>query len=292
MHVQEAGTSIRGADTRVAREPAETVKDAATCHRPYPIRACPKRFVHLLVEDPDLARGLSSDDRRIVERAFRAPVVTIERALWNPPECDPATTFGLLVLDGLLGRRVLLGQAVATELLGAGDVLRPWDEPLGFHFIPPELNWRVFRTGRVAVIDERITSLIGARPELLVAFSSRLLRRVRSLAYLNAVSHLHTVEAKLHTLLWHLASTYGRVTPRGIRIPFRLTHEILGEIVGAQRPSITLAMSRLQEHGELGRDRTGWLLAGKPTAPAVSPSLPDYHHLAATDRGLTTPDHL
>ena len=226
-------------------------------------------LVHLLVEDPDLMRGRSSDDRRIAERAFRAPVVNIDRARWSPPECDPTATFGLIVLDGLLGRRVLIGRAVATELPGAGDSLRPWDEPSGFHFILPELSWRVFRTGRLAVIDERITSLIGARPQLLVAFSGRLLRRARTLAYLNAISHLPSVEQKLETLLWHVATTYGRV-PRGVRIPFRLTHEVSGEIVGARRPSIMLAISRLQERGELIQDCAGWLLAGEPAALATS----------------------
>jgi CRP/FNR family transcriptional regulator, cyclic AMP receptor protein len=282
MHLREAGISMRGTDARIAREPAGTVTpDAATSRQPHPLGTGPGLFVHLLVEDPDLIRGLSSDDRRIAERAFQAPVVNIDRARWSPPECDPTTTFGLIVLDGLLGRRVLIGRAVATELLGAGDILRPWDEPLGFHFIPPELNWRVFRTGRVAVIDERLTSLIGSRPQLLVAFSGRLLRRARSLAYLNAISHLHSVEEKLETLLWHLASTYGRVTPRGVRIPFRLTHEVLGEIVGARRPSITLAISRLHERGELTKDRAGWLLAGEPAALADPSSPSDRRRLAS-----------
>jgi CRP/FNR family transcriptional regulator, cyclic AMP receptor protein len=275
MEAHQAGVPVHLRSSRAA--PAGDTPERAVAHARTPSSRRPARPivtrsdppVSLLVEDPDLAQGLSSEDRRLAERLFRAPLVRIEAARWNPPELDPNKTFGLILLDALVGRRVVVGRAVATELLGPGDALRPWEEPLGFSFIPPELNWRVFRPGRAAVIDERATRLIGARPQLLVAFSGRLLRRARSLAYLNAISHLHLVEDKVRTLLWHLASTYGQVTPQGVRIPFRLTHEVLGEIVGAKRPSVTLAMTRLHEAGAVLRDGVGWLLTAE-ARPAVT----------------------
>jgi len=267
-------TASHGSAGAISAAPKTEVPETRTPTARRPARPTvrpPDPSVSLLIEDPDLAYGLSDDDRRLAERAFRAPLIRIDSARWKPPDCEPSNTFGLIVLDALLGRRVLVGRAVATELLGPGDVLRPWEEPLASHFIPPELNWRVFRPGRAAVIDERVTRLIGARPSLLVAFSGRLLRRARSLAYLNAISHLYSVEDKVRTLLWHLASTYGRVTPHGVRIPFRLTHEVLGEIVGAQRPSVTLALTHLDERGEVLRDGAGWLLTGGgPAAPESS----------------------
>ena len=212
-----------------------------------------------------LAQGLSEEDRRAATAALRARVISVSRPRWEPVGIDPATSYGLLLLDGLLGRRVRVGSAVATELLGVGDILRPWEEPDRWGMIPPELDWRVFRPTRLAVLDERITTLIGRRPQLVVNFSGRLLRRTRSVSYLMAVSHQMRVEDKLLATLWHLASTWGRVGPEGVRIPFRLTHEVLGEILGAQRPSVTTAMRRLEERGQVRRaPHGGYVLLDDP----------------------------
>jgi CRP/FNR family transcriptional regulator, cyclic AMP receptor protein len=221
----------------------------------------------ILDEDPELAQGLSPEDRSVASDLFRAEVIDVTRPRWQPPELEPTTTYGLLVLDGLMGRRVRVGSAVATELLGSGDILRPWDEPTLWDMIPPELDWRVFRPSRLAVLDERITALIGRRRELVVTFSGRLLRRARSIAYLTAISHLTRVESKLIATLWHIASSWGRVTPEGVSVPFRLTHEVLGEILGAQRPSVTIAMQRLQQREQVRRIQGGgYLLIGDPAA--------------------------
>jgi CRP/FNR family transcriptional regulator, cyclic AMP receptor protein len=226
----------------------------------------PRREVSfILLEDPELAQELSPEDRGVAAELFRAEVISVNRPRWQPPDYDPATTYGLLVLDGLMGRRVRVGNAVAMELLGSGDILRPWDEPTLWGMIPPELDWRVFRPTRLAVLDERITGLIGRRRELVIAFSGRLLRRARSVAYLMAISHLTRVEGRLIATLWHIASSWGRVTPQGVTVPFRLTHEVLGEILGAQRPSVTIAMQRLQQRRQVKRTRDGgYLLIGDP----------------------------
>jgi CRP/FNR family transcriptional regulator, cyclic AMP receptor protein len=220
----------------------------------------------ILAEDPELAQGLPPDQRRAATALFRAQVVSINRPRWQPPDYEPSITYGLLVLDGLMGRRVRVGKAVATELLGPGDILRPWDEPTLWGMIPPELDWRVFRPTRLAVLDERITALIGRRHELVISFSGRLLRRARSIAYLTAVSHLNRVEDRLIATLWHIASSWGRVGPEGVSVPFHLTHEVLGEILGAQRPSVTIALQKLQRRQQVTRARGGgYLLIGDPT---------------------------
>jgi CRP/FNR family transcriptional regulator, cyclic AMP receptor protein len=219
----------------------------------------------ILAEDPELGEGLPPQVRRTATEMLRARVIVVNRPRWQPPELDPRTTYGLLVLDGLIGRRIRVGRAVSTELLSAGDILRPWEEPCLWNLIPPEVDWRVFRPTRVAILDERITKLICARPELAIAFAGRLYRRVRHAEYIMAISHLPKVEHKLLATLWHLASNWGRVTPEGVYIPFRLTHEVLGEILGAKRPSVTTAMTQLQRRGEIAIGAGGgYLLKGNP----------------------------
>lgn len=70
--------------------------------------------------------------------------------------------------------------------------------------------------------------------------------------------------------LWHIASTCGKVTPDGVSIPFRITHEVLGEIVGAHRPSVTVAIQTLETRGKLIRAAgTGFILTG--AAPESDP---------------------
>jgi CRP/FNR family cyclic AMP-dependent transcriptional regulator len=237
----------------------------------------------ILDEDPDLGAGLTRQDLAAATRALVAPVIEASGPHWQPPTFDPATSYGLLILDGLLGRRLRTGSAVATELLSCGDILRPWEEPLllGSEF---SLEWRVFHPTRLAVLDSRVTTLIGRRPQLVVNFSSRLLRRARSIAYLMAVSHQTRVENRLLETLAFLANTWGRVTPRGVRIPFRITHEVLSEILGAQRPSVTTAFRKLTTQGLVIRDGDGTLIVRDsaamrgPAAPYASGSR------ASTDR--------
>lgn len=226
----------------------------------------------ILDEDPDLGAGLSDEDRLAAARVLVAPVLEVTGPRWQPPEYDPQIAFGLLVLDGLLGRRLRVGRAAATELLSCGDILRPWEEPLlgGLHQF--SLEWRVFHPTRLAVLDADITMLIGRRPQLVVNFSSRLLRRTRSAAYLMAISHQTRVDQRLMETLWHVANSWGRVTPRGIRIPFRITHEVLSEIIGAQRPSVTTALNRLVAQEMVIRERGGTLIVRDPRA--VSPQTP------------------
>jgi hypothetical protein len=70
-------------------------------------------------------------------------------------------------------------------------------------------------------------------------------------------------------MLWYLAASWGRVTPLGLKIPIPLTHQALGELAGAQRPSVTLAVAALCDRGLVSRmpdgtyvlcgDRPPWL---------------------------------
>jgi hypothetical protein len=66
-------------------------------------------------------------------------------------------------------------------------------------------------------------------------------------------------------LFWHLAERWGRVTGDGVIVPLALTHRILGQLVGARRPTVSTALSELAERGELVRRPDGsWLLRGDP----------------------------
>jgi CRP/FNR family cyclic AMP-dependent transcriptional regulator len=66
-------------------------------------------------------------------------------------------------------------------------------------------------------------------------------------------------------MMWYLADRWGKVTPDGVHLPLRLTHQTLGRLVGAQRPSVTTALKQLAAEGRLTREGDGtWMLHGDP----------------------------
>ena len=231
------------------------------------------RPVFLLREEPDLAEGLSPEERALATRLLRTPVLEAPRGPWIPPDMDPVHSYGLLILEGLLIRDVRLGRAASAEVLGPGDILRPWSEPLLYNLAPPVNRMLVLHPARFAVLDPTVTALLSRWPALNVALSERLLRRARCMAVLLTASHFNVVEDRIITVLEHLASLWGRVTPDGIVIPFRLTQEHLALVVGAQRPTVSVALGRLKAAGriERGADRCYVLKDPVRKQPDVSP---------------------
>jgi CRP-like cAMP-binding protein len=162
-------------------------------------------------------------------------------------------------------RTVRLGPASASEVVGPTDIIRPWENDLIPSVVPALSDWRVLEDARVGLLDTHVTALIGRWPELAANVSGRLLRRARSLAYLMAAQHFVRVEDRLLATLWHLASMWGRVTPDGVVVPFRLTQEMLAHIIGAQRPTTTVAIRSLEQQERLTRDdRRQYVLLGDP----------------------------
>ena len=68
-------------------------------------------------------------------------------------------------------------------------------------------------------------------------------------------------------MLWQFAYRWGTVMPAGVALRLPLTHQLLAEVVGAERPTVTTALGCLKQDGLVeqirGRDR-GWLLVGQP----------------------------
>jgi CRP/FNR family cyclic AMP-dependent transcriptional regulator len=75
------------------------------------------------------------------------------------------------------------------------------------------------------------------------------------------------LELRLYVLFWHLADRFGHVAAEGVVVPLRLTHETLGRLVAARRPSVTTALKKLAEQGLVGAREDGtWLVGGDPPA--------------------------
>jgi CRP/FNR family transcriptional regulator, cyclic AMP receptor protein len=217
-------------------------------------------------DQPDLVAAVPAPSRQAALAATRAAVIEVGLGPWPAEQLHPTPGhFGLLVLDGLLSRRVQIGERGCVELLGAGDLIRPWDTLTEASAFPTDASWTVQSETRLAVLDRAFALRVGAYPEVVAALMSSLVRRSRWLAFHLAVCHLPQLELRLRVVFWHLADRWGRVTPEGVVVPLRLTHELIGALVGARRAPVTRALGRLADAGALRRRPDGaWVLRGVP----------------------------
>jgi CRP-like cAMP-binding protein len=192
---------------------------------------------------------------------------TIEPGRWDPTEHYHYTpgAFGLLLIEGVIARDLRLAGRSCSELLGPGDLLRPWDYTEGaLDTVRSVSAWTVLERARIAVLDDRFARVACRWPELVAGLVGRTLRRSRWTAILLGISNLTRVDLRITALMWHLADRWGHVTPEGVVVPVPLTHEMIGKLVGAHRPSVTSALGELQREGAITRREDGWVLHGDP----------------------------
>jgi CRP/FNR family transcriptional regulator, cyclic AMP receptor protein len=226
-----------------------------------------RTLVRVLDVDPELGYQLDDENRAAARRYAVAELRTLDPGPWPEADRPPADngSLGLLVLDGLLAHELQLGNGQCSELLGEGDVLRPWDDDRGQSIPGWTTTWRVLEPTRLAVLDHRFAVVAGRWPALVDVILRRSVLRARSLAFHRAVTHLTRVDERLLLTLWFLAERWGRVGPEGVVLPLRLTHQMLAGLVGAQRPSVTTALGELTAAGLVQRrDDGSWLLHGEP----------------------------
>jgi CRP/FNR family cyclic AMP-dependent transcriptional regulator len=220
---------------------------------------------HPLDEDPDLAETIPADARQQAAKECIAREVSLPAGPWpDTPAAMPGEGIGLLVLDGLLIRRVGIDARFGAELLGAGDLLRPWqgeDEP---PTLPLTTGWRVLEKTRMAVLDEMFAGRAARYPQLTGRLVGRALERSRNLAVNMAIVHQARVDVRLHMLFWHLAGRWGRVRTDGVSLPLRLTHSVLADLAAARRPTVTSALSDLAKRRLVIPIAGGWQLSGQP----------------------------
>jgi CRP/FNR family cyclic AMP-dependent transcriptional regulator len=217
--------------------------------------------------DPDLADLL---DKSSLEGARRDGLARVKRL--SPGEWDAPAAYeqaehhrGFLIVEGLLTRTVDVLGRHCVELIGHGDVMRPWSwDEAGSH-VRAEIGWEVLEPTRLAVLDHNLVLRIAPWPQLGLELFNRGTRRAHHLAVALAIAHHQRVGDRLVLTLWHLAERWGRVHSDGIVVPLPLGHQRLADLVGAQRQSVTTAMGQLTREGAISRRDDGdWVLHGEP----------------------------
>jgi hypothetical protein len=189
-------------------------------------------------------------------------------------------------MGGLLIRRVGIDGRFGAELLGEGDLLRPWQGEHDSPLLPLETGWSVVHPVRLAVLDEDFAQNFASFPELAACFVARATQRARNLAVNMAIVHQARVDVRLQMLLWHLAGRWGRVRSDGTAVPLRLTHSVLAELVAARRPTVTSALSDLARRELVRPVKDAWLLYGDPPVELLDLHAARSHGTDPSQNGL------
>jgi hypothetical protein len=224
--------------------------------------------VSVLEVDPALADLIPSDQRAQARQATGAATIEFDVGPWQAPVESNGIRggYGLLVYEGLLLRRAGIEGRHAAELLGPGDLLRPWQHEGGDTTLDVEWAFRVVANTRVAVLDPRWTARAAAWPQLGAELAGRAMGRSVRLVVAMAISQQPRLDERLWMLFWDLADRFGKVHPDGVHLDLPLTHEVLSHLAGARRPSVSGALTRLSDEGRLRRSGRHWILSGEPGA--------------------------
>jgi CRP/FNR family transcriptional regulator, cyclic AMP receptor protein len=232
-------------------------------------RAVPAtRWERLLDLDPELAEGLGAPGAGRARDRVGVATVRLVPGPWRPESLAASEhhPFALLVCDGVVVRELDLAGTITADLLGPGDLVSfgAGADPL----LRPGERWRAGGPVTVAILDDRLLPALHAWPRLGSELIARGARQAARAGQQRAISQLPRVDLRIRALLWHLAERWGRMGVTGVVLPLELTHGALGRLVGARRPTVTLALGELARDGKVIRRPDGaWLLRADSRPP-------------------------
>jgi CRP/FNR family transcriptional regulator, cyclic AMP receptor protein len=229
----------------------------------------------LLAHDPDLGAMVADPDRR---RAAHERLIVKELRVAAGHQLDPDalsrdSQLGVLVASGFLSRDITVGGRVSADLSGPEDLLYPTQLEPGGELLAWSVTWNALTSTRLLLLDRDFQERVAAWPEIACALVERARRPGDRAAFAHAVARLPTVDARLLMSLWYLALSWSTVTSDGVRLSVPLSHERIARLIGARRPTITGAASRLRQAGYLEQQRDGsWILFSSEEAFSEIPA--------------------
>src|SRR5436190_23136284 len=149
----------------------------------------------LLELDPDLGQLLDDERVEAARRNLPVRVTGLPVGEWDGSRLagtDPGNV-GLLMVEGVMAREVVVGDTVSTELLGPGDVVRPWQLGADPELLHVGVRWNALSRVRLAVLDRRIGAALAHYPEVNAVLIDRLSERAQRVAVVHAISQMHRV---------------------------------------------------------------------------------------------------
>lgn len=227
-------------------------------------------MVELCRADPDLLARVDEREESAARDQLRVEAFDLGMKEALPElfrHSQGAPAVGLFILEGVLLKRVRVAEGTggSLELLGAGDVLRPWQGDEDFLSVPATATWEVLLACRLAVLDRGFERVAARWPEIQTALGARLVQRANSATLLAALRDVDPASARVEVLLWHLSDRWGRRGREGVIMPLNLKQGSIGELVGISRQWANRAIGELEAAGRISRKvETGYMLLGRP----------------------------
>jgi CRP/FNR family cyclic AMP-dependent transcriptional regulator len=223
----------------------------------------PQQGSRLLDLDQELARAIPARDLAQARRNLVVPTFELaEGCCWWPTvdeEGQSATMSTVLLVSGLVSRDIHLGGRTASELHGPGDVL--CSELPDERLFRDAVKWNIQAPTVLAHLDRRFDEASVRWPRLMGVVAARLRARAERVAAHMAVLHMSRVEERIMAVMRLTADRWGKPSEDGVLVPIPLTHQMVGQLVAAQRPSVTLALRDLAHARRLVKvPGEGWLL--------------------------------
>ncbi|HET6601112.1 MAG TPA: Crp/Fnr family transcriptional regulator [Gaiella sp.] len=183
---------------------------------------------------------LRSGAVRSVSAFPNARILVVEEGFVILRATDPASGRGAVICHG-----------------GAGTFLP---------FIAPSQDIVALVDSRVTVITvdihEQLLELPGAAQALLRGIEATVRQKQRTILALASSHHVDRLREKL----LQLAEDHGRVGRDGVVLKLPVTHELLAEMIGSTRETVTRAVDALEQDGFLRRQGRGYVLRVSPGA--------------------------
>jgi CRP/FNR family transcriptional regulator, cyclic AMP receptor protein len=216
--------------------------------------------VHVLEVDPELGAAIPPDEFAEALRASRAPVRAARVGEFEFDPLPDLASLGALILEGMIVVRIEFGGSAHLEVLGAEDVVNPWHLEAS-PTLAEHVTVYVVKSGYVALLDRDFALRMARWPEVSAALVRRLVVRARRMILRASILSRPRVDERIALMFWLLGDQFGNVTPEGLLVRLPFTHNQLGEIVGAKRSTVTLAIRQLVAADRLRIPaRNQWLL--------------------------------
>jgi CRP-like cAMP-binding protein len=166
----------------------------------------------------------------------------------------------LLIEEGLVLMSVSdrkSARRIVVSLAGPGSVI-----------LPPGVDERLeaFTDARVTLVsassNRRLLEIPAAAISIMDGIRAGLQECRQSLAHFASRRHAERVRLKLI----QLARSYGKVGTDGLLLEVPLTHELLADMVGSTRETVTRALAQLAHEGIIQRERGRYRVRIPPEA--------------------------
>lgn len=216
------------------------------------------RVLRLLDVEPRIAAGLSGGALATACEQVVVPYVEAAPGMWRPGVTRQP--LAVLVVEGKLLLSTGEGATGDLSLVGPGDVF-------DVEWLDGTAPTRVIEHAQLALLDGRFQLATRTWPQLVAGLAGAMFDSMLEQRRVTAALKMSRTEDRLLSYMSLLMARWGRVRPDGLVVTLPVTHGTLGRLVGARRPTVTLALSRLERDGVLRRvSRDHWWMPADTVA--------------------------